>query len=92
MDHEDKERLKRVLELAEKDHNMVRKLYSAMRWGRVLKIIYWVAILGIAVGAFYFLQPFFESLVEVYKSLGSSVEGLRESFGGVQEQVDRFQS
>lgn len=83
MEQEDRERLKQVLALAERNNRILKKLYGAMRWGRVLKIIYWIVIVGVAVGAFYFLQPVFQSVSDTYRGLDQQVEGIREIFNGV---------
>ena len=88
MEQEDRERLKRILELTEKNHKMVRKMYSTMRWGNLLKVVYWIVIVGVAVGAFYFLQPFLQSVQQTYKDLQVGVDGIRGTFSTLQEDVE----
>lgn len=89
MEHEDRERLKRVLELSEKNNMMLKQMYSTMKWGRVLKVIYWIVIVGVAVGAFYFLQPFISSLQGTYKTLQEGVESVRGSFLDLQGDIEQ---
>ena len=92
MEQEDRERLKRVLELAENNGKILKKMRSTMRWGRVLESIYWIVIVGIAAGSFYFLQPFLLSIQGTYKTLQEGVENVRESFQGMQDEVDEVRN
>lgn len=48
---------------------MLRTLYRAYQWGRVYKIVYWVLIIGLAAGAFYFVQPYVSAVTDTYESL-----------------------
>lgn len=88
MDKEDRERLKKVLDLSERNNKMIRKLYSAMKWGRALKAFYWLVIIGVAIGAFYFIQPAVDSVKDLYGSLQGGVESIRGNFQEVEDLKD----
>lgn len=91
MEKEDRERLKRILELTEKNNKIIRQMHATMRWGRVLKVIYWIVILGIAVGAFYFLQPVLTSVRDTYETLGDSVDSIKGSFTTIEDELEAIQ-
>ena len=65
------ELLKKSVSLAEDNNKILRSMKRSMFWGRVMSAIYWILIIGISVGAFYFLQPYFIKLMSVYGSLNN---------------------
>lgn len=70
MSPEEKELLKRSVELGEENNNILRSLQRSMRLARIMSILYWVFIIGSAVGAFYLIQPYIEDLMSVYGGAG----------------------
>lgn len=82
MDPDERKKLNRTLELAEENNKMLTKLHRNMQWGRIFKVIYWIIIIGLAVGAFYFIQPYVEQLGNVYEGFRSSVDRVQDVFSG----------
>ncbi|MSU45288.1 MAG: hypothetical protein EXS47_01515 [Candidatus Zambryskibacteria bacterium] len=78
MSEEEKELLKRSVDLAEENNDMLRAIRRSMRFARFMSIIYWVFIIGSAIGAYYLIQPYIESLTGVY--------------GGARDSLDSFKS
>lgn len=87
MSPEEKSLLERVAKLSEDNHQMLKSLYSAMRWGRAWRIFYWVLIIGISIGAFYFIQPYIDQLMSVY----SGIQGGADTFNSALEQYRNLQ-
>lgn len=81
MDQEDKEFIRRTLELTEENNKILRKMRSAMRWGRAWRIFYWVVVIGISIGAFYFIQPYIEQVLGIYSGLGMDVSKFNNFIG-----------
>ena len=84
---ETKELLEKELELAKENNKILKRIQRGMRWGNFFSIVYWLFILGTAVGAYYFIQPFIESFGDTYGSISKGVGGLQ----GV-EQIPEVQS
>ena len=76
MSPEERELLNKSVSLAEDNNKILRSMKRSMFWGRVMSIIYWILIIGISVGAFYFLQPYFDRLMAVYGSLTNILKNL----------------
>jgi len=74
MDPETKELLEETLKVSRENNRLLRKMQSAILWGRIFKIIYWIIILGSIFGLYYFLQPVIDSLGEAYTGFGTSIE------------------
>ena len=48
--------------LAEENAKALKSIQRMMHTSAAFKIIYWVVILGVTFGAFYFIQPYFHAI------------------------------
>ena len=69
MDPEMRQKIFEVLELSKENNQMLRVMRRNQRWMVFFRVFYWIVLIGIALGAFYFLQPY----VAQIKSFGSSL-------------------
>jgi len=78
--------LKRSVELSEENNDILRSIKRSMRFGHIMSVVYWIFIIGSAVGAYYIIQPYLNQLLYVYG-------GAKESFGdgsGFKALLDNF--
>lgn len=73
MDSQEKQRLERVLELSEENNQILKRMLRGMRWGRLVRIIYWSIIIAVSVGAFYYIQPYWDALRDFYGGAQNTV-------------------
>ena len=76
MDSDIQKLLERNIALSEENNKMLRRLQSNMRWGRFIHAVYWIIIIGSAFGAYYFIQPYIDQLLQIYgkvQTVGGSV-------------------
>ncbi len=73
MSPEDKEILDKTYELAESNNRMLKSLYRSNQVNRVMRAVYWLFIVGASFGAYYFIQPYLESVLGVYSSMSGKV-------------------
>ena len=66
MEEETKKFLEDNLALNKENNRILLKLYNIQRWAQITRVIYWFVIIGISIGAFYFIQPFLSSLAGAY--------------------------
>jgi len=76
MSPEEKELFKRSIVIAEENNAILHSIQKSMRIGRIFKTIYWVFIIGSAIGAFYIFQPYLEQVINVY----GKASGILNSF------------
>ena len=70
--NEDKDRdreLHEIKELTVENNKMLHSIQLRAKIGIVWKILYWVVLIGSAIGAFYFIQPYYESLQDAYSDV-----------------------
>lgn len=62
MDPESKKLLEEVHELAKENNKMLHKMRRAQRYAALMRVAYWFVIIGLGVGAFYFIQPYIDAI------------------------------
>ncbi|HEY4477942.1 MAG TPA: hypothetical protein VJB09_01550 [Candidatus Paceibacterota bacterium] len=62
MDPEAKELLEKTYELEKENNHMLRRLRRAQRYAALMRVAYWFIIIGLGVGAFYFIQPYIDAI------------------------------
>jgi len=72
-------RLKGIEEKLEKNHQILTRIRRTQRNGQYFKIFYWVLILMLAFGSFYFIQPYLSQLLETYTGIQTTQEQLQNS-------------
>ena len=70
MSPEEKELLNKSVALAEENNKMLHYITGVMRFQRIMSIVYWVFIVGSAVGAYYVIQPYLGQIISVYGGAG----------------------
>lgn len=79
MTDEEKELLKQTYTLAQDTNDKVTRLYRSYKWGRALKIFYWLIIIGLSLGAYWLIQPYINQLTQVYSSLGDTINNIHST-------------
>lgn len=76
MDPESKKLLEETLALARENNKMLHTIRRSMLWARVMSVLYWVVIIGIAFGTFYFIQPYIDQLSNIYGGAKNSLDSV----------------
>lgn len=74
MSPEERELLNRSVALAEENNNILHAMRRSMRLQRIMTLVYWVFIIGSAVGAYYIIQPYLADMINIYGSAGSVLD------------------
>ncbi len=88
-------RLKGIEERLEKNHQLLVRIRRVQRNGQLFKIFYWVLILMLAFGSFYFIQPYLSQLLETYTGIQTSQEQVQNSIPNlknVNSLIDQFKA
>lgn len=81
MTPEERQMLRESLELSRKNNELINKMYRASLWGRAIKILYWLLLIGVTVGSLLFLQPYIDTLKGVYGGFSDSSDQMKSLFG-----------
>ena len=77
MDPESKQLLQNTFYLAEENNKMLQKIIRAQKFASFMRTLYWLIIIGIGVGAFYFLQPYIDQIQKFIKDSGVTINQLK---------------
>lgn len=76
MTPEERQLLERTARMTEQNNTMLRHLYRSMIWGRIAQIVYWLLIVGIALGSYYVIQPYLGPLSQLINKV-SQITGVK---------------
>ena len=71
-----------VRKLTEENNEMLHKMKRTMRITAIFRTIYWVIVIGLAVGAYYVVQPYVEQAQSVYSNIDERFTAVDEEFQG----------
>jgi len=73
MDKEMRDLLQENLKLSRENNEMLKKVRGIQKRAHFFQIMYWLFIIGITVGAYYYIQPYIEKILSVYNSGAGSI-------------------
>jgi len=62
MNLEEKELLEETLKYSKENNKMLKKLWRDIKYKRFISFIYWLVIIGLTLGAYYYVQPIIQNL------------------------------
>jgi len=77
MEPELKQKLDNIQKLAEENNTMLKHVRRGQRWTSFFQAVYWLIIISLGVGTFYFIQPYFNQAQKFIKDSGASIDQLR---------------
>jgi hypothetical protein len=69
VDPESKKLLEDTFRLAEENNSMLHKVRSVQKWAAYWSWLRMLIIIGIALGSFYFLEPYFNKIITIWDSI-----------------------
>lgn len=85
MDPESKKLLEDTFALAKENNAMLHRVRSIQKWAAFWQTLKVLIVIGIALGAFYFLQPYINKAVDVYHSFSGTVQQVNDNSNAFQE-------
>lgn len=77
MTPEEKDMLRKTLELSQDNNKILRGILVRARWSMFFRLAYWGIIIALAFGAYYFAKPYFDLLVSSYKNITADVDAIK---------------
>ena len=66
MDFHDKKFFDKLMSLTEENNRMLRHIRRSAFWAGITRTVYWLILIGISVGTYYYVQPYVEQLIATY--------------------------
>lgn len=80
MNEEERKLLEKLASQVEENNSILRSMRRTQRMGTTFRVLYWVLIIGLSFGAFYFIQPYINMLKGV--ASGNLDQALNQSSSG----------
>jgi hypothetical protein len=77
MNPEEKQLLQKTYDLAEENNKILHKLKRANTRSAFFRWFYWIVIIGVSIGAFYFIEPYVKVSMDAYKSLQTELSNVK---------------
>jgi hypothetical protein len=90
MSPEERELLEKSVALSLENNKMLHAIRRSMFWSRMTSYLYWILIIGVSIGAFYFLQPYLDKVVGLYNSISGTQQKINDSQSSLQDFLKKF--
>ena len=77
MSPEERELLEKSVSLAEDNNKVLHSMRRSMRTAGIMRAIYWIFIIGSAVSAYYFLEPYIDQIKNAYSKAEETLNNLK---------------
>ncbi len=84
MNPEERSLLERTYKMVEENNTILRSIRRATRFSLVFKSIYWFIIIGLSIGAFYYIQPYVNFMMGAL-NIGDKTNGAKSVQGNVSQ-------
>lgn len=75
-----KAELKKIAKQTEENNVILHSIQRRARMALIWSIFRWVVVIAIAIGSFYYIQPYLEQLAVIYQKLSGSKFDLGQLF------------
>ena len=69
MTPEERSLLERTYKIVQENNSILRSLRRSNRYSLVFKVVYWGVIIVVSLGAYFAIQPYFQSVVNAYSAI-----------------------
>ena len=77
MNPNEKDLLQKTYELSKENNDILKGIRSSNRWSAFFRIFYWLIIIGISVGVFYYVQPYVDVVMKAYSSIQGDLKNVK---------------
>lgn len=80
MNPDEKKMLADALALVEDNNKILKGLRRSQRWATFTRLVYWGIIIAVAVGSYYFIQPYVDQVQQFMKDSGQAIDSFKNIF------------
>ena len=88
MDQQSKQLLQNTLVLAEENNKMLHKIRGVQKRGTLWQVLKLIVIIGIALGSFYYIEPYLNKIIDLYNSVSGMQQQINNS--PIQDLLKKF--
>jgi hypothetical protein len=86
MSPEERQLLEKTYSIAKENNQILKSMRNHARLGTAMRVLYWVAIIALSLGAYYFIEPYLKVLTGLSSQATTiSPNSLSESVKNIQD-------
>jgi alpha-galactosidase len=86
MSPEERQLLEKTYSLAKENNSLLKSMRNHARLGTAMRVLYWVVIIAISLGAYYFIEPYLKVLTGLSSQVTNvNSNSLTESVKNIQD-------
>ncbi len=74
-----KDLLKKNLEISEESLKILKKMHRAQMIGRTFKMLKWLVIIAIALGVYYYIEPYLKVMINNFNQIISMLGDIKKT-------------
>lgn len=74
MEPEMKQKIDELFELTKENNKILRKMRSSQKWASITRLFYWLVIIGISIGAYYYVEPYLKQVLSLYSQSKATLD------------------
>ncbi len=79
MSPEERSLLERTYKISEENNQILRSMRNTARIGTIMRVLYWIVILGLSFGAYYFIQPYLQTVMGLYNQVQGGADNIQNT-------------
>ncbi len=80
MDNEELQKMvQETYDLTKENNDLLKKMRRSQKLAHISRIVYWLILIGISVGAFYYIQPYLQKVYSLYTEGISQYSGFKDA-------------
>jgi hypothetical protein len=83
MDQKLDERLAEIEKKLEQNHAILVRIRRVQRNSHIFRLVYWLVIIGLALGAFYYIEPYLRQITQIYTGFQEGQQSLQNAIPDV---------
>ena len=69
-----KQKIDELFELTKENNKILRKMRSSQKWASITRLFYWLVIIGISIGAYYYVEPYLKQVLSLYSQSKATLD------------------
>ncbi len=93
MDEHINERLTAIENKLEENNRILVRMRRVQRNSQLFRLFYWLVIVGLTLGAFYYIEPYLKQLTQIYSGIQDTQQNIQKAIpdiGNVQNLLDQL--
>jgi len=79
-------KINEIRALTEENNKILKSIRRHGRLATFMRLVYWIVIIGIGIGSYYYIQPFVDPLISSYKN----IQEAQGRFGNIPKSLENL--